>query len=67
MKAWQATTAQGPCVVAREGGDEVSAGERIGQPWSLAQIRMPGTDVVEEAEGETGGCACELFERPGVA
>ena len=43
-----------PCVVAREGGDEASVGERIGQPLSLEKI-IPGADVVAKTEGDMDG------------
>ena len=44
-----------PCVVAREGGDEASVGERIGQPLSPEKISIPGADVVAKAEGDMNG------------
>jgi hypothetical protein len=40
-----------PCVVAREGGGEASAGERAGQPSSRESARIPGADAVSGAEG----------------
>ena len=43
-----------PCVAAREGGDEASVGERIGQPLSLEKI-IPGADVVAKTEGDMDG------------
>ena len=44
-----------PCVVAREGGDEASVGERIGQPLSLEKIHTSGADVVAKTEGNMDG------------
>ena len=42
----------GPCVCAREGAGEASAGERIGQPLSRESLIIPGADVVRITEGE---------------
>jgi hypothetical protein len=39
-----------PCVAAREGNDEASAGERIGQPLSCEISVNSGADAVIEAE-----------------
>ena len=44
-----------PCVVAREGKDEASAGERIGQPLSHERNSSRGADAVRRAEGNTDG------------
>jgi len=44
-----------PCVVAREGRGEASAGERIGQPLSRVSISSRGADAVRRAEGNTDG------------
>ena len=44
-----------PCVAVREGGSEASVGEHIGQPLSLAKIRIPGADAVGKVEGNTDG------------
>ena len=43
-----------PCVAAREGRGEASAGVRIGQPLSR-EILLRGADAVETAEGNTAG------------
>jgi len=44
-----------PCVVAREGRGEASAGERIGQPSSRVNLIVPSADVFESTEGKTDG------------
>jgi len=44
-----------PCVTAREGGGEASAGERMGQPLSRERLQIPGADAVVPAEGNTDG------------
>jgi hypothetical protein len=44
-----------PCVVVREDGGEASAGERIGQPLSRENAKVPGADAVSEAEGHMFG------------
>jgi len=44
-----------PCVVVREGGDEASAGERIGQPLSRENLSNSGADVFEITEGNMDG------------
>ena len=44
-----------PCVGIREGVDEASVGERIGQPWSRESKIVPGADVVEIMEGNMDG------------
>jgi hypothetical protein len=46
-----------PCVVAREGGDEASAGERAGQPLSREKPNVLGADTLPTVEGNTDGCA----------
>jgi hypothetical protein len=43
-----------PCVVAREGEDEASAGERIGQPLSCEISVNSGADAITEAESNIG-------------
>ena len=45
-----------PCVGAREGVDEASVGERIGQPLSRESLINPSADVFESTEGNTDGC-----------
>ena len=44
-----------PCVTAREGDGEASAGERMGQPSSRERLQIPGADAVVPAEGNTDG------------
>src|SRR4051812_7018035 len=44
-----------PCVGAREGDGEASAGERIGQPLSRESLIDPSADVVVITEGNTDG------------
>ena len=44
-----------PCVTAREGGGEASAGERMGQPSSRERLQISGADAVVPAEGNTDG------------
>ncbi len=44
-----------PCVDAREGTGEASAGDCIGQPLSRESGFIPGADAVLEAEGNTNG------------
>jgi hypothetical protein len=39
-----------PCVCAREGAGEASAGERIGQPLSRESQIIPGADVLIPTE-----------------
>jgi hypothetical protein len=46
-----------PCVVAREGGDEASAGARAGQPLSREKPNVLGADTLPTVEGNTDGCA----------
>ena len=41
-----------PCVCAREGAGEASAGERIGQPLSRESQIIPGADVLIPTEGD---------------
>ena len=55
-----------PCVGTREGDDEASAGEHIGQPWSRVSRKVPGADVVRNTEGNTGGASTRVPVRPGV-
>ena len=42
-----------PCVCAREGAGEASAGERIGQPLSRESQIIPGADALILTEGDT--------------
>ena len=42
-----------PCVVTREGMDEASAGERIGQPLSLENYINRDADAGTTVEGNT--------------
>lgn len=44
-----------PCAMIREGGDEASAGERIGQPLSRVSDFLRGADSVSYVEGNTSG------------
>jgi hypothetical protein len=44
-----------PCVSAREGAGEASAGDSIGQPSSRESGFIPGADAVLLAEGNTDG------------
>jgi hypothetical protein len=46
-----------PCVCTREGADEASAGERIGQPLSSETSSISGADAFQIAEGDTFGRA----------
>ena len=46
-----------PCVGAREGTGEASAGECIGQPLSRERLLILGADAVYRAEGNTYGRA----------
>ena len=46
-----------PCVGAREGTGEASAGECIGQPLSRERVLILGADAVYRAEGNTYGRA----------
>ena len=43
-----------PCVFGREGKDEASVRECIGQPWSRENSLISGADVVTNAEGNMG-------------
>jgi len=43
------------CVGIREGDDEASAGERIGQVWSRESKVVPSADVVSNTEGNIDG------------
>ena len=45
-----------PCVGAREGIGEASAGDCAGQPSSRESGFFPGADAVPLAEGNTDGC-----------
>ena len=44
-----------PCVSAREGRGEASAGESIGQPLSLENYNNRDADAVPTVEGKTDG------------
>jgi hypothetical protein len=44
-----------PCVVAREGRDEASVGESIGQPLSLENYNIRDADAVPTVEGNMDG------------
>ena len=44
-----------PCAAVRKGDSEASVGECIGQPLSLAKIRILGADAVAKAEGNMDG------------
>ena len=46
-----------PCVGIREGVGEASAGERIGQPLSRENLKVPGADVFVFTEGNMDGRA----------
>ncbi len=46
-----------PCAGIREDVGEASVGERAGQPLSHDRIAILGADAVQEAEGNTEGCA----------
>src|SRR6202030_2790605 len=41
-----------PCLCAREGAGEASAGERIGRPLSRESQIIPGADVLIPTEGD---------------
>jgi hypothetical protein len=49
-----------PCVGAREGGGEASAGEPTGQPLRPRSKKVPGAHVVEFTEGTELYPACRL-------
>ena len=55
-----------PCVAAREGDGEASAGERAGRPLSRERAIVPGADGVTVPEGHTSGGASASLRRPGV-
>jgi hypothetical protein len=44
-----------PCAGTREGDGEASVGERIGQPWSRVNLKLPGADVFRFTEGNMDG------------
>lgn len=46
-----------PCIGAREGVGEASAGESVGQPLSRESDITRDADAVSMAEGNTDGCA----------
>ena len=46
-----------PCVGIREDDGEASAGERIGQPLSRVNLKVPGADVFVITEGDMDGRA----------
>ena len=45
------------CVCIREGAGEALTGDRAGRPLSRESYLAPGADVVDSAEGNTGGRA----------
>jgi hypothetical protein len=53
-----------PCVVAREGKGEASAGERLGQPLSRESNSPRGADALRRAEGKTAGRASASARTP---
>jgi len=59
-----------PCVGTREGVDEASVGEHIGQPLSRENLSNPGADVFVITEGHMGGrviasaCSARRGRRP---
>ena len=55
-----------PCVRAREGRGEASAGGRAGQPLSRESPDVPGADAVTVAEGDTAEASSRASCRPGV-
>ena len=55
-----------PCAGTREGVGEASAGERIGQPLSRENLKLPGADVFVIMEGNTDGRVTRAPVRPGV-
>jgi hypothetical protein len=44
-----------PCAGTREGDGEASVGERIGQPLSRVNLKLPGADVFVFTEGNIDG------------
>ena len=46
-----------PCIGAREGDGEASAGESVGQPLSRESDLTRDADAVSVVEGNTDGCA----------
>ena len=54
------------CDAIREGCDEASIGECIGQPLSRERSEIPGADAVQIAEGNTCRRASASACRPGV-
>jgi hypothetical protein len=55
-----------PCVGAREGIGEASAGDCIGQPSSRESALFPGADAVPLTEGNTPGAISRVPGRPGA-
>lgn len=55
-----------PCVGAREGVGEASAGERTGQPLSRERVAVPDADAVQVAEGNTSSAISRAHRRSGV-
>ena len=53
-----------PCVVARKGKGEASAGEHIGQPLSRERSYLRGADAVRRAEGNKDGRASASARAP---
>ncbi len=55
-----------PCVFGREGKDEASVRECIGQPWSRESLIILGADAVTSAEGNMAEALSRAFVWPGV-
>ena len=55
-----------PCVGTREGVDEASVGEHIGQPLSRESLIFPDDDVVRNTEGNMGSAITRAPTQSGV-
>ena len=55
-----------PCVCAREGAGEASAGERIGQPLSRESRIIPGADVLIPRKATWRNATTRAFRQPGA-
>lgn len=55
-----------PCVGPREGVDEASAGEHVGQPLSRERNNIPDADAVHLVEGNMGEHDMRALPRSGV-
>ena len=56
-----------PCVGAREGAGEASAGEHIGQPLSRESLKQSGCRRGQnQGRQHTGGASSRVPVRPGV-